>query len=175
MALGLLGSAAASLRVGETSKPTVAIPAPELTGGAWLNVPQGTRLTLASRKGKVTIVHFWTFECINCKRNLPAYGRWQKQFAAEGVLVIGVHTPEMEEERNPVSVARKVKELGITYPVLVDSERENWKRWQQRMWPTIYLIDKRGMVRYGWEGELEYQGAGGEAKMTRLIEELVKE
>jgi len=59
--------------------------------------------------------------------------------------------------------------------VLVDSDRDNWKRWQQRVWPTVYLIDKHGMVRYGWEGELEYQGAGGEAKMTRLLESLLKE
>jgi thiol-disulfide isomerase/thioredoxin len=175
VAVGLLGSTAASLLAAGSSTPSVGIGAPELTGDAWLNVPNGIRLTLASRKGKVTILHFWTFDCINCKHNLPAYSRWQKQFAAKGVLVIGVHTPETEAEHNLANVIRKVKELGITYPVLVDSARENWKHWQQRMWPTIYLIDKRGMVRYGWEGELEYQGAGGEAKMTRLIEALVKE
>jgi thiol-disulfide isomerase/thioredoxin len=173
--LGLLGSAAAPLLGGESSKLSADAVALELTGDAWLNVPKGTRLTLASRKGKVTILHFWTFDCINCKRNLPAYDRWQKRFAAKGVLVIGVHTPETEAERNPANVAKKVKELGISYPVLVDSDHENWKRWQQRIWPTIYLIDKQGRVRYGWEGELEYQGAGGEAKMTRLIEALLKE
>jgi thiol-disulfide isomerase/thioredoxin len=175
VALGLLGSAADPLCAGEPSQPSASVAAPELTGDAWLNVPEGSRLSLASRKGKVTILHFWTFDCINCKHNLPAYDRWEKRFAAKGVLVIGVHTPETAAERNPANVARKVKELGISYPVLVDSDHENWRRWQQRLWPTVYLIDKQGRVRYGWEGELEYQGAGGEAKMTGLIEALLKE
>ncbi len=133
----------------QVSQPSAAIAAPELTGNLWLNLPKGAQLSLASRKGKVTILHFWTFDCINCKHNLPAYNRWQKGFADKNVLVIGVHTPETETERNPANVARKLKELGISYPVLVDSDRDNWKRWQQRVWPTVYLIDKHGMVRYG--------------------------
>ena len=175
LALGLLGFAASPPLAAQISNSTAAIPAPELTGNLWLNVPKGVRLSLAARKGTVTILHFWTFDCINCKRNLAAYERWQKSFAAKNVLVIGVHTPETETERIPTNVVKKVKELGITYPVLMDSDHANWKRWQQRTWPTIYLIDKRGMVRYGWEGELEFKGAGGEAKMTRLIEALIKE
>ena len=122
----------------------------------------------------MTIVHFWTFGCINCKRNLPAYDRWWRRFADKGVVVIGIHTPETEAERDPANVAKKVKELGIAYPVLLDSDHQNWNRWQQRIWPAIYLIDKQGRVRYLWEGELEYQNAGGEAKMTRLIVELLK-
>ena len=175
LALGLLSAAAAALFAGEPSKPPAGIPAPELTGDSWLNLPKGSKLSLASRKGKVTILHFWTYGCINCKRNLPAYDRWQKRFAAKGVLVIGVHTSETEAERNPANVARKVKELGITYPVLIDADRQNWRRWEQHIWPAIYLIDKQGWGRYAWEGELEYQGAGGEAKMTQLIEALLKE
>ena len=155
--------------------PSVGLAAPELTGDTWLNLPKGSRLTLASRKGKVTILHFWTFGCINCKHNLPAYNRWQRRYAAKGVLVIGIHTPETEAERKPANVTRKARELDISYPVLVDSDHENWRRWQQRVWPTIYLIDKQGRVRYGWDGELEYQDAGGEAKMTGLIEALLKE
>ena len=82
--------------------------------------------------------------------------------------------PETEAERDPANVAKKVKELGIAYPVLLDSDRQNWNRWQQRIWPAIYLIDKQGRVRYLWEGELEYQNAGGEAKMNRLIAELLR-
>lgn len=153
----------------------MSVPVPELTGALWLNLPPGTRLTLAARKGKVTIVHFWTYGCINCRRNLPSYDRWQKRYAAKGALVIGIHTPETAAERNPPNVVKQVKDLGITYPVLVDSNRQNWTRWQQHVWPAIYLVDKQGQVRYGWEGELEYKGAGGEAKMSRLIEALLKE
>ena len=174
VALGLLGAPGGLLLAQEHSRSLVGSAAPELIGDSWLNLPKGSTLSLASRKGKVTIVHFWTFACINCKRNLAAYDRWWKRFADKGVVVIGVHTPETEPERDPANVAKKVKELGIAYPVLLDSEHQNWDRWQQRIWPTIYLIDKQGRVRYVWEGELEYQNAGGEAKMTRLIVELLK-
>jgi peroxiredoxin len=150
-------------------------PAPELVGNAWLNLTNGDRLSLASRKGKVTVVHFWTFDCINCKHNLAYYRQWRRRFAIRGLEVIGIHTPETAAERDPANVARKVKELGLDYPVLLDPERANWDRWEQRIWPAIYLLDKQGRVRYCWEGELEYQDAGGYLKMTRLIEGLLGE
>jgi len=174
VALGLLGAPGGPLLAGERSQSLVGSAAPELTGDSWLNLPKGSTLSLASRKGKVTIVHFWTFGCINCKRNLPAYDRWWKRFATNGVVVIGIHTPESEAERDPANVAKRVKELGIAYPVLLDPDRQNWNRWQQRWWPAIYLIDKQGRVRYVWECELEYQKAGGEAKMTQLIVDLLR-
>jgi thiol-disulfide isomerase/thioredoxin len=173
--LGLLASAEAPLAAAGSAQPSGAFVAPELIGDSWLNLPKGTKLSFASRKGKVTVLHFWTYGCINCKRNLPAYQRWQKAFAAKGVVVIGIHSPETEAERDPASVVKQVKELGITYPVLLDAELKNWNRWQQRVWPAVCLIDKRGWARYAWEGELEWRGAGGEAKMTQLIEGLLKE
>ena len=86
-----------------------------------------------------------------------------------------MHTPETEAEKVTANVARQVKKLGVTYPVLIDGKGVNWNRWGQRYWPTVYLIDKWGRVCYRWEGELEYGGAGGEAKMARLIETLLKE
>lgn len=175
VALGLLGLPGALLFAGEPSQPSESPVAPELTGDSWLNLPKGSTLSLASRKGKVTIVHFWTFGCINCKRNLAAYDRWWKRFADKGVVVIGIHTPETEAERDPANAARKVKELGISYPVLLDSDHQNWNRWQQHIWPAIYLIDKQGRARYLWEGELEYQKAGGETKMTQHILDLLRE
>ncbi|HOC57395.1 MAG TPA: redoxin domain-containing protein [Verrucomicrobiota bacterium] len=174
LALGAV-EMSAPLPAGGSSKPRISVPAPELTGAPWLNLPPGTRLTLASRKGKVTIIHFWTYGCINCHRNLPIYDRWQKRYAAKGALVIGIHTPETAAESKLPNVVKKVKDLGITYPVLVDSNRQNWNRWQQRVWPAIYLVDKQGQVRHGWEGELEYKGAGGETRMSRLIEALLDE
>src|ERR1035438_9497116 len=138
VALGLLGLPCNFLHAREPSQPLVGSVAPELTGDSWLNVPKGTRLSLASRKGKVTIVHFWTFACINCKRNLAVYDRWWRRFAQNGVVVIGIHTPETHAERDPANVAKKVKELGIAYPVLLDAGHQNWNRWQQSMWPAIY-------------------------------------
>lgn len=150
-------------------------PAPEFVGSTWLNTPKNAPLALGSRKGKVTIVHFWTFGCINCKRNLPAYGRWQKQFEKRDVAVVGVHTPEFDWERDPANVAREAGKLGVTHPILLDKKGENWNRWQQQYWPTVYLIDKRGRVRYVWAGELEHGGMGGEAKMARLVEALLRE
>ena len=86
-----------------------------------------------------------------------------------------MHTPETASERVAANVERRVKELGIAYPVLLDQQGTNWARWGQHWWPTVYLIDKRGNVRYRWEGELEYKNAGGEAKMARLVNELLKE
>ena len=173
VALGGLGVPGTPVVAGQVTEPPVGFAAPELTGDSWLNLPKGATLSLASRRGKVTIVHFWTFGCINCKRNLPVYDRWWKRFAEKGVEVIGIHTPETAAERDPANVARRVKELGITYPVLLDTDHQNWNRWQQSVWPAIYLIDKQGVARYLWEGELEYQNAGGEAKMTRLILDLL--
>lgn len=166
------GAEAASL---DRSTNGVAIPAPELTGQTWLNLGKGASNSAPSFTGKVTIVHFWTFGCINCQHNLPYYSRWQKAFPPGVVQIIGIHTPETDGERDPKNVTRKVKDLAITYPVLLDPQRENWNRWQQNLWPAIYLVDKRGRVRYAWEGELEYNGADGYAKMTRLIKALVRE
>jgi peroxiredoxin len=164
-----------TLAVVEKEPDAINIPAPELVGGPWLNTPKGEAIKLADRRGKVTIVEFWTFACINCLHNLPSYARWQKQFADQDVVIIGVHTPETESERVTANVARRVKQLGIAYPILIDEQHANWNRWQQEAWPTVYLIDKQGRVRYRWEGELNYKNAGGEAKMTRLVEQLLKE
>lgn len=149
--------------------------APELVGGPWLNTAKEQPISLASRRGKVTLVQFWTFGCSNCRANLPAYERLQRRFAKQDVTIIGIHTPEFDAERDPKSVARRVEELGITYPVLIDSKSENWRRWDQQYWPTIYLIDKQGRLRHRWIGELEHNGAGGEAKIARQVEALLNE
>ena len=166
---------AASLAAHAAPATPSSAPAPELLGNSWLNLPKGTTLTMASRRGKVTVVHFWTFNCINCKHNLPYYARWQKSFSARGLQIIGIHTPETAAERDPENVAREVRALGITYPVLLDPKAENWKRWQPACWPMIYLVDKQGRVRYSWAGELEYHDAGGFEKMSHLIETLLEE
>lgn len=150
--------------------------APELAGKEkeWINAPGGP-LHLKDRQGMVTIVHFWTFGCINCKRNLPIYDRWAKRFAGRPVEIIGIHTPEFPVEAVAKNVERKVLEFGITYPVLLDPDQVNWRRWNQQFWPAVYLIDKKGMVRYRWDGEMNYGNLDGERKMTSLIETLLRE
>jgi len=141
--------------------------APELVGGAnqWLNT-DGRALSLASRHGKVTIVEFWTFECSNCRANLPAYANWASKWRGRGVEVIGVHTPELAEERNPKNVARFIREKNISYPVLIDGEGTNWNRWSQQYWPTIYVVDGAGHIAFKYEGEL---GSDGGPQVERAV------
>jgi thiol-disulfide isomerase/thioredoxin len=147
-------------------------PVPALTGdkALWLN----TEKPIAFEKGKVYVVHFWTFGCINCQRNLPHYSKWAKKFGKE-VTIIGVHTPETESEKRFANMQNYVTREKIPYAVLFDPKNENWNRWQQQVWPTVYLIDKQGRVRYYWVGELEWKNAGGEAKMRGFIEKLLAE
>ena len=148
-----------------------ALVAPELSGKRWFNTAQDKPLTLASRRGKVTIVQFWTFACSNCQANLPAYARWQKQFASQGVEIIGVHTPETDFERNPKNVATFLRERKITYPILVDESHTNWRNWKQTYWPTVYLVDKAGRVRFKYEGELRQNETAVTARIQALVDE----
>jgi peptide-methionine (R)-S-oxide reductase len=119
----------------------------------------------------VTVVQFWTLGCSNCRANLPAYARWQKKFASQGVEIIGVHTPEFDYEREPGNVAKFLRDQKITYPIVTDEKNENWNRWSQQYWPTIYLLDRVGRVRFKYEGELR----GNEAAFTQRIVALVNE
>lgn len=143
--------------------------APELVGKSWLNTDKP--ISLAGRKGKVTVVEFWTFDCSNCRANLPVYAQWAKKWSSDEVEIIGVHTPELPQERDPKNVAQKVKELGITYPVLIDGKNENWNRWNQRYWPAIYVVDGEGVVREKWEGELQGNAPAFTAKIQKIVDE----
>ena len=149
--------------------------APELVGGPWLNTPNGKPISLAARKGKVTVVEFWTFGCSNCRANLPTYAKWHDQFKGKGVEVIGVHTPEFDSEMKVENVKAQIKKLGIDYPILLDNQKANWRKWNQQYWPTVYLIGKDGKIRSKWEGELDYGKATGSAQMTAQIEKLLAE
>ncbi len=153
---------------------TLDLPAPALTGSQadWINT--GGR-SVTFEKGRVYVVHFWTFGCINCQRNLPAYTQWQARYANAPLTLVGVHSPETARERDANNVTKEVRRLAITYPVLVDGKLTNWNQWQQHIWPTVYLVDKRGHVRYYWLGELEWQGAGGTQIMQQCIEQLLNE
>lgn len=142
---------------------------PELVGKNWLNTDKP--IQLRDRKGKVTVVEFWTFACSNCRANLPAYSDWQREFSGKGVAIIGVHTPESDFERDAANVAKFVKRQNIQYPVLLDEDWANWHNWKQQYWPAIYLIDKKGKVRFLWTGELGAQ----EEQVTKKIRDLLNE
>ncbi len=160
----------------EKPKPLVLLdlPAPALIGTSadWLNTG-GKPETF--ERGRVYAVHFYAFGCGNCKKNLPVYTKWQQMGEGLPFTVIGIHTPETEKEKNPANTAEEAKKQGMTYPLLIDGKAANWKRWQQQMWPTVYLVDKRGHVRAYWVGELEWQGAGGTRVMEELIGQLLRE
>ena len=147
--------------------------APEFARGTkWL---QSKPLTLASLRGKVVVVHFWTFGCINCIHNYPAYKAWHEKYAGKGVTIVGIHTPEFANEADVKRVLASARKNGLKFPIAVDNGGQNWKNWKNRYWPSIYLIDKKGRVRYRWEGELDSEKTKGERLMRKRIEELLAE
>lgn len=148
---------------------------PELVGGPWLNTEGGKPVTLASRQGKVTLVAYWTFACSNCQANMPAYRRLLEKYRPKGVELVSIHTPELKIERDVEEVKKHLAKFKIDYPVLIDGQGDNWKRWVMEVWPTIFVLDKQGRVRYRWIGELAWQGAKGEEKVASVIEDLLRE
>ena len=141
-------------------------------GVQWL---QGSPVDLQSLKGKVVAVHFYAFQCINCKRNLPHYNGWHTDYADDGLVVIGIQTPETASERDPDRVAAAAKSDAMQYPVMFDGDSKNWQAWSNTMWPTVYLIDKKGYLRRWWQGEMNWQGTSGEKQMRETIEQLLAE
>jgi thiol-disulfide isomerase/thioredoxin len=120
----------------------------------WVN---SKPLTLASLRGKVVLIDFWTYSCINCLRTLPHVKRWAATYRRAGLVVVGVHTPEFAFERVPANVERAVASLGVQYPVALDNGYGTWSAWGNQYWPAKYLVDRQGHVRYAHFGEGEYQ------------------
>ena len=133
-------------------------PAPDFAGsGPWLNRPGGRPLTLAGLRGRVVLVDFWTYTCINCLRTLPHLRAWNARYARRGLTIVGVHTPEFSFEHDTANVRRAIAANRIGYPVLQDNEYATWSAWGNQFWPAKYLIDARGQVRYTHFGEGEYE------------------
>jgi len=129
-------------------------PMPPLTGAVqWLNSPPLDREAL---KGKVVLVDFWTYDCVNCRRSLPYVNTWAKRYADQGLVVIGVHTPEYDYENNIGNVREQVARLGIQYPVAVDNRYAIWNAFGNQFWPAHYFVDAKGQVRYVHFGEGAY-------------------
>jgi len=127
---------------------------PSLAGAVqWLNSPE---LNAEALRGKVVLVDFWTYDCINCQHTLPYVKQWAERYGKEGLVVIGVHTPEYPFERVLANVRQQVAQLGITYPVAVDNDYALWRNFNNQYWPAHYLIDANGQVRYSHFGEGAY-------------------
>lgn len=140
-------------------------PAPSFSGiETWLNSPP---LTMASLRGKVVLIDFWTYSCINCVRTLPFVTGLDQKYRDKGLVVIGVHAPEFEFEKKVDNIEQAIQKYHIAYPVAVDNELRTWDNFHNRYWPAQYLIDQQGNVVYTHFGE------GGEATMERHIQQLL--
>ncbi len=153
------------------------VKAPEIIpGGVWFN---SDPLTLAELKGKVVIIDFWTYSCINCQRTLPYLRAWNEKYGPnsplaaqgkdKGLVIIGVHAPEFEFEKSEKNVAQAIKDFQLTYPIVQDNDFATWKAYSNKYWPAKYFIDKDGYVRYSHFGEGAYD------ESEKVIQELLKE
>jgi thiol-disulfide isomerase/thioredoxin len=137
-------------------------------GGAtgWLN---SAPLTAAELRGKVVLVDFWTYTCINWLRQLPYVRAWAEKYKDHGLVVIGVHTPEFEFEKNLDNVRRAVKEMGISYPIAVDNDYAVWRAFRNNAWPALYFVDAQGRIRHHYLGEGEYE------RSEKILQQLLAE
>ena len=140
--------------------------APELSEGHWIN---SSPHKLSDFQDRVVLVEFWTYGCYNCRNTIPTVNGWQTKYASQSFAIIGVHTPEFDAERALASVQQQVVRLGIHYAVVTDNEYITWESYHQQFWPTMYLIDKKGIIRHIQIGEGNYE------QTERLIQSLMSE
>jgi thiol-disulfide isomerase/thioredoxin len=126
-------------------------------------------ITLKDLKGKVVLVDFWTYSCINCIRTLPYLVDWNSKYADKGLVIVGVHTPEFEFEKNTDNVKAAVQKFGIKYPVFQDNDKGTWNAYENRYWPRKYIIDSEGYIRY------DHIGEGGYAETEKVVQTLLAE
>jgi thiol-disulfide isomerase/thioredoxin len=145
---------------------TLGQPAPEVANEVWLNSEPSR---LSQLRGKVVLVEFWTFGCYNCRNVEPYVKAWHGKYKDQGLVVIGVHSPEFGYERVIKNVRNYLAERDIQYAVAIDNDFATWKRYPNRYWPAMYLIDKRGVIRYIRIGE------GGYDQTEKQIRDLLAE
>jgi thiol-disulfide isomerase/thioredoxin len=141
--------------------------APEFRNTVWLNVDEPLRL--ANLRGQVVLLEFWTFDCINCIHTIPYVQAFHETYQSQGLVVIGDHYPEFSYERDLQNVRAAIDRLGIAYPVAQDNNRQTWSAYNQRYWPTLYVIDKWGHIRY------KHVGAGRYDQIERAIQATLAE
>ena len=160
--LGILGS----LHLPSLLHARTGIPAPDINNEVWLN---STPQQLKDLRGKVVMVEFWTFGCYNCRNIEPYVKEWHAKYADQGLVVIAIHSPEFSYERAIDNVKEYIEDHEIPYAVPIDNDFETWKKYRNRYWPTLYLIDKQGLIQYVRIGE------GGYAETDRQIRRLLSE
>lgn len=157
--LTLAGCAGQTPESTPEGKPQVQLenlgPAPELYNETWLNTDQPLRL--AELKGQVVLLEMWTFGCINCQNVIPHIREWYYRYSEDGLVVIGNHYPEFNNEANLDNLKAALVELDVPYPVAVDNDKQTWSAYANHYWPTTYLIDKQGNLRYVHIGEGAYE------------------
>ncbi|RME35860.1 MAG: thioredoxin [Gammaproteobacteria bacterium] len=144
---------------------------PPRQAGEWINSPP---LKLVDLRGRVVLLDFWTYGCVNCVRSIPWLKTVEHRYGPRGLALIGVHTPEFPHEKDPARVLEKVREFGINHPVMLDNDHRYWKAMRNRAWPAFYLIDKAGRLRAVWWGEThigDRQAKRIEAAIERLLKE----
>jgi len=140
--------------------------APEFASGDWMN---SEPLKLKDLHGRVVLIEFWTFGCYNCRNTLPFVKSWDDRYREKGFTVIGVHSPEFDDERKVENLRREVSSLGIHYAVVTDNDYQTWNAYKVEAWPTVFLLDKQGRIRWMHVGEGDYDEA------ERLIQKLLAE
>lgn len=141
-------------------------PMPAVRSSQWFNTAP---LDEAALKGRVVLVEFWTYGCWNCRNVEPFVKRWYDRYRNEGLVVLGVHTPEFDQEENLENVAAYLRKRAISHPVAADNDHANWNRFKNRYWPAFYLRDRKGIVRYVHFGEGRYRET--ETMIQRLLAE----
>ena len=134
-----------------------------------VNINDGQPLAMASLKGKVVLVNFWTYSCINVLRTVPHIIEWNAKYADKGLVIVGVHTPEFEFEKNIDNLKTSLQKYGIKYPVIQDNDYKIWKAYENNYWPRMYLVDPQGYIVYDKIGEGEYN------KTEKAIQSLLAE
>jgi thiol-disulfide isomerase/thioredoxin len=157
--------ATASTTGGQVEAVSARHAAPDFTGiDGWLN---STPLTLADLRGKVVLIDFWTFSCVNCVRTIPHLQVLYNSYKTDGFVIVGVHSPEFDFEMVPANVASAVTRLGVTWPVAIDSQMATWNAYRNQYWPAEYLLDRQGRVAYTSFGEGDY--ARTDAAVAQLL------
>jgi thiol-disulfide isomerase/thioredoxin len=169
--LFLIGLTACNTATQPAMPPSASLPdlgpAPELTNSIWLNTEAPLRL--ADQRGKVVALEMWTFDCINCQHVMPSLKAWYADYKDQGFVIIANHTPEFGYERDLNNLKDAISRDGIEYPVAQDNDGATWNAYENMYWPALYLIDKRGHIRYVHIGEGAYEET--EANIRALLNE----